>query len=63
MNLSSYLTKPEAAGLLAIDKDFVGRTPRTRVQLTEIGRKAIDRHWQALEGLRDRAGRWSPGEK
>jgi hypothetical protein len=45
-NLSSHLTKPEAAGLLSIEKDFVGRMPCTRVQLTEVDRKTIDRHWQ-----------------
>ncbi len=62
-NLSSHLTKLEAAGLLTIEKDFVGRTPRTRVELTETGRKTIDRHWQTLKRLKDRAGRWSPGEQ
>ncbi len=62
-NLSGHLTRLEAAGLLSIHKEFVGRTPRTRLELTESGRTTIERHWQTLKRLRDRAGRWSGGGK
>lgn len=54
-NLSSHLTKLEEGGLIWIDKQIVGKRPRTRVGLTPEGRDAINRHWQQLEQLRARA--------
>ena len=47
-NLSSHLTKLEAAGLVAIEKRFVGRKPNTRLALTDEGRERIARHWEQL---------------
>jgi DNA-binding MarR family transcriptional regulator len=40
-NLSSHLAKLEAAGYVAVEKTFVGKTPRTTLQLTEQGREAL----------------------
>ena len=40
-NLSSHLTKLEAAGYVAVEKTFVGKTPRTILQLTDRGRDAL----------------------
>jgi DNA-binding MarR family transcriptional regulator len=51
-NLSSHLTKLEAAGLVEIQKRFVRRKPNTNVALTELGRERIARHWEQLERLR-----------
>lgn len=54
-NLSSHLAKLEEAGLVRIEKRFVGRKPNTRVSLTPRGRRAIEAHWQRLEELRERS--------
>jgi DNA-binding MarR family transcriptional regulator len=40
-NLSSHLAKLEAAGYVAVEKTFVGRMPRTLLQLTDKGRDAL----------------------
>ena len=40
-NLSSHLAKLEAAGYVAVEKTFSGKTPRTTLQLTEEGREAL----------------------
>lgn len=58
-NLSVHLTKLEEAGLIHIDKHFVGKKPVTRVSLTESGRTAIQQHWQHLQQLHDRAEQWT----
>ncbi len=54
-NLSSHLTKLEEAGLVWIDKQIVGKRPRTRVGLSDSGRRAIEAHWKQLDQLRTRA--------
>jgi DNA-binding MarR family transcriptional regulator len=59
-NLSSHLSKLEDAGLVEIQKRFIGKTPNTMVSLTEKGRAAIEDHWQRLERLRNGAKRWKP---
>lgn len=59
-NLSSHLSKLEAAGLVQIDKEFVGKIPTTRVAPTRDGRAAIARHWRQLEKLRQAALEWRP---
>ncbi|MEV4422279.1 transcriptional regulator [Patulibacter sp. NPDC049589] len=51
-NLSSHLAKLEEAGLVDVEKRFVGRRPNTRLELTALGRERIDRHWAQLERLR-----------
>jgi len=40
-NLSSHLSKLEAAGYVSVEKTFVGKVPRTVLQLTETGREAL----------------------
>lgn len=57
-NLSSHLSKLEAAELLHITKQFVGKKPNTLVALTEKGRTAIEQHWQQLDNLRYEARQW-----
>ena len=52
-NLSSHLTKLEAAGLVAIEKRFVHKKPNTNVALTAVGKQRIADHWDQLERLRN----------
>lgn len=51
-NLSSHLSKLEAAGLVRIEKRFLAKRPNTNVTITRAGRKAVTRHWDQLEQLR-----------
>jgi len=50
-NLSSHLTKLEAAGYVSSAKGFVGRVPRTRLALTPHGRAAYTRYRERLARL------------
>ena len=43
-NLGAHLTALEQAGYVKIVKDFEGRKPRTRVGMTETGRRAFHNH-------------------
>jgi DNA-binding MarR family transcriptional regulator len=49
-NLGTHLATLEGAGYIAIEKDFVGKKPRTRVAITRAGRRAFEQH---VEYLRD----------
>ena len=40
-NLSSHLARLEAAGYVAIEKEFLGKKPHTMVSLTGEGRQAF----------------------
>jgi DNA-binding MarR family transcriptional regulator len=51
-NLSSHLAKLEEAGLVEIQKRFVGKKPNTNVALTPVGKQRIARHWDQLERLK-----------
>ena len=59
-NLSGHLAKLEGAGLVELDKQFVGKTPRTTVRMTEAGRRAIARYWQHVDRLREASVRLAP---
>ena len=59
-NLSGHLAKLEGAGLIWIDKRFVGKRPLTQLRLTEQGHVSLARHWQTLEHLRQSAEEWRP---
>ena len=52
-NLGAHLTTLESAGYIAIDKDFVGKKPRTRVAMTRAGRKAFAAHVAYLRDILD----------
>lgn len=56
-NLSAHVTKLEAAGLVSITKQFLGKRPQTLISLTANGRDQIKQHWRRLEKLRDAAGK------
>ena len=40
-NISSHMSKLEAAGYVEVHKVFVGRRPQTRLRMTETGREAL----------------------
>lgn len=52
-NLSSHMSKLEAAGYIAVEKDFVERRPRTMLRLTNPGRAAFRQYRQAMKGVLD----------
>ena len=54
-NLSSHLAKLEDAGLVRIDKRFIGKKPNTNVALTAKGKRRIAEHWEQLDELRQLA--------
>lgn len=47
-NLSSHLSKLEAAGCIRVEKTFVDKIPRTEYELTASGRKALASHRESL---------------
>jgi DNA-binding MarR family transcriptional regulator len=59
-NLSSHLAKLEAAGLVAVEKGYVAKTPTTKVTLTKEGRSGIKQHWKRLHHLCAAALDWQP---
>jgi DNA-binding MarR family transcriptional regulator len=50
-NMATHLGALEKAGYIAVQKDFVGKKPRTRVSLTRAGRKAFEKHVAYLKDL------------
>jgi DNA-binding MarR family transcriptional regulator len=52
-NLSRHLTVLEEAGLVAIEKGYAGRRPRTWVRITAEGRTALDEELRLLRQLLD----------
>jgi len=52
-NLSSHLSKLEAAGYVEITKDFIERKPHTMVKLTSEGRRAFDAYRRQMKALFD----------
>jgi DNA-binding MarR family transcriptional regulator len=48
-NLSVHLSVLERAGLVAIEKSYLGRRPCTTASLTEAGRTALDAYLLALD--------------
>jgi DNA-binding MarR family transcriptional regulator len=52
-NMATHLGALERAGYIAVEKDFVGKKPRTRVSLSKEGRRAFERHVAYLKDLLD----------
>jgi DNA-binding MarR family transcriptional regulator len=52
-NLSSHLSKLEAAGYVAIQKEFVNKMPRTLLSLTDAGRTAFNDYRQQMKQVLD----------
>lgn len=49
--LSKHASILEKAGYLSVAKEFVGKSPRTRYRLTQMGRAAYEAHLDALDEL------------
>ena len=52
-NLGAHVTTLEDAGYIAVEKDFVGKKPRTRVALTKAGRRAFADYTAYLRDIID----------
>jgi DNA-binding MarR family transcriptional regulator len=50
-NLGAHLATLEAAGYIAVEKEFVARRPKTFVAVTPAGRQAFAGHVAALQQL------------
>ena len=54
-NLGSHLATLEGAGYLRLEKDFVGKKPRTRAGITRAGAAAFLEHTAYLRDIIDSA--------
>ncbi|MFQ6001632.1 MAG: winged helix-turn-helix domain-containing protein [Anaerolineae bacterium] len=52
-NLSSHLSKLEAAGYIDIEKEFVDKKPHTMLRLTDEGRAAFREYRQSMKQVLD----------
>jgi len=50
-NLSTHLSTLENAGYATLEKDFVGKKPRTRVTITKVGVAAFREHTDYLREI------------
>ncbi|MFI6597063.1 winged helix-turn-helix domain-containing protein [Nonomuraea sp. NPDC050536] len=53
--LSKQISTLERAGYVKVRKTFVGKRPRSYLSLTAAGRRAFDRHLQALRAIAEGA--------
>ncbi len=52
-NLSSHLKKLEDAGYVKIKKEFLGKKPHTMLELTDKGRRALERYRESMRKALD----------
>lgn len=52
-NLSSHMSRLEAAGYIAIEKEFVDKKPHTMLRLTDEGRAAFQEYVQSMKQVLD----------
>lgn len=52
-NLGAHVTTLEQAGYVDVEKDFVGKKPRTRVKLSRKGRRAFEDYVAYLRDIID----------
>ena len=52
-NLGAHLSTLEKCGYVEIQKQFVGKKPRTSVALSAAGRRAFERYVEHLRGILD----------
>ncbi|HNZ43114.1 MAG TPA: transcriptional regulator [Bacteroidales bacterium] len=50
-NLASHISALEKCNFILVNKEFVGKKPRTTYKITEEGRLAFERHLSFLEKL------------
>lgn len=55
-NLGAHVTTLEEAGYLDVEKDFVGKKPRTRMKLSRNGRRAFEDYTAYLRDILDSSG-------
>lgn len=55
--LSKNVSAFEEAGYLYVRKGHIGKTPRTWLALTDLGRTALAGHLAAMQGIADTAAR------
>lgn len=58
--LSKQIAKLETHQYVQVHKGYVGKYPRTSLQLTETGRAAIENHLAALQQIVDQSHRHKP---
>jgi len=52
-NLSSHMSKLEAAGYIEVEKEFKGKKPNTMLRLTDEGRAAFREYRQSMKQVLD----------
>lgn len=52
-NLSSHMSRLEAAGYIDIEKEFVDKKPHTMLRLTDEGRAAFQEYRQSMKQVLD----------
>jgi len=52
-NLSSHMSKLEAAGYIEVEKEFVGKKPHTMLSLSDEGRKAFQVYRENMKKVLD----------
>jgi DNA-binding MarR family transcriptional regulator len=52
-NLSSHMSRLEAAGYIEVEKEFVDQRPHTLLKLTEQGRTAFDEYRRRMADIFD----------
>jgi len=50
-NLGAHIGTLEKAGYIVVEKDFVGKKPRTRIAISSSGRTAFERHVTYLKDI------------
>ena len=55
-NLGAHIGSLEGAGYVDVEKDFVGKRPRTRVRLNKNGRRALEDYVMYLRDIIDAPG-------
>ena len=61
-NLSSHMSRLEAAGYIDVEKEFVGKKPNTKLSLTRTGREAFEGYRQSMRQLFADGAQGEPGE-
>ena len=57
-NLSAHLTTLDKNGIVTITKGFNGKRPRTWVELTASGQRAVTDYWRRMDRLRRAVADW-----
>ena len=52
-NLGAHIGNLESAGYVDVEKDFVGKRPRTRIRLNKQGRRALEEYVTYLRDIID----------